>query len=102
MNFFEQHDILTNYVFRKKRSRESQHITKIQDLAAVWTTTQIDAVLLDFWKAFDKVPHERLLTMQAPSLRSTRPHAQLDPLFPLRSESTGRGPFLTNIGSAPR
>lgn len=48
MNFFEQHDILTNYVFRKKRSRESQLITTIQDLAAVWTTTQIDAVLLDF------------------------------------------------------
>lgn len=48
MNFFEQHDILTNYVFRKKRSRESQLITKIQDLAAVWTTTQIDEVLLDF------------------------------------------------------
>ena len=64
MNFFEQHNILTDYQhgFRKKRSCESQLITTIQDLATgIDNNTQIDAVLLDFSKAFDKVPHERLL-----------------------------------------
>ena len=60
MNFFEQHNILTDYQhgFRKKRSCESQLITTIQDLAmGIDNATQIGAVLLHFSKAFDKVPH---------------------------------------------
>ncbi|XP_062578982.1 uncharacterized protein LOC134240892 [Saccostrea cucullata] len=64
MNFFEHHSILTDYQhgFRKKRSCESQLITTIQDLAlSIENNTQVDAVLLDFSKVFDKVPHERLL-----------------------------------------
>jgi hypothetical protein len=49
--------------FRKKDSCESLLITTIQDLAmSIENNTQIDAVLLDFWKAFDKVPNQRLLT----------------------------------------
>jgi hypothetical protein len=48
--------------FRKKRSTESQLILTVQDLAAdLDKNQQIDAVLLDFSKAFDKVPHRRLL-----------------------------------------
>jgi hypothetical protein len=65
MNFFEHHNILTDYQhgFRKKRSYESHLTTTIQDLAiGIDNNIQIDAVLLDFSKAFDKVPHERLLT----------------------------------------
>jgi hypothetical protein len=65
MNFFEEHDFLTDFQhwFRKKRSCESQLITTIQDLAmSIENNTQIDAVLLDFSKAFDKVPLQRLLT----------------------------------------
>jgi hypothetical protein len=47
--------------FRKKRSCESQLILTIQDLAAgLNSKSQIDAILLDFSKAFDKVSHERL------------------------------------------
>lgn len=64
MNFFEYHSILIHYNqhwFRKKRSCESKLITTIQDLAmGIETNTQIDAVLLDFSKAFDKVPHETI------------------------------------------
>jgi hypothetical protein len=65
MNFFEEHDILTDFQheFRKERSCESQLVTTIQDLAmSIENNTQIDAVLLDFSKAFDKVPHQSLLT----------------------------------------
>jgi hypothetical protein len=46
----------------KKRSTESQLILTVQDLAAdLDKGQQIDTVLLDFSKAFDKVPHRRLL-----------------------------------------
>ena len=48
--------------FRKKRSCESQLILTIQDLAnGLNDGEQIDAILLDFSKAFDKVAHQRLL-----------------------------------------
>jgi hypothetical protein len=44
------------------RSTESQLILTVQDLAAdLDKGQQIDAILLDFSKAFDKVPHRRLL-----------------------------------------
>ena len=55
----EKHRILTDtqHGFRKKRSCESQlDLAKSMDLSE-----QIDLILLDFSKAFDKVPHERLL-----------------------------------------
>jgi hypothetical protein len=63
MKFFEDQNILTDYQhgFLKKRSCESQLITTIQDLASgIDSSIQIDAILLDFSKAFDKVFHERL------------------------------------------
>jgi hypothetical protein len=63
MKFFESHSILSDnqHGFRKKRSCESQLILTIQDLAAgLNSKSQTDAILLDFSKAFDKVPHERL------------------------------------------
>ena len=64
MNFFEDNQILCNqqYGFRKHRSCESQLLTTAQDLASgIDDSQQIDAILLDFSKAFDKVPHQRLL-----------------------------------------
>ena len=60
----EDKDILTNaqHGFRKRRSCETQLITVIQDLASnIDKGTQTDVILLDFSKAFDKVPHARLL-----------------------------------------
>ena len=47
--------------FRKKRSCNTQLIQTVHDLAkCLHDGEQIDAVLLDFSKAFDKVPHARL------------------------------------------
>ena len=63
MRFFDQQNILSDmqHGFRKSRSCESQLILTIQDLAkGIDDNTQIDAVLLDFSKSFDKVPHKRL------------------------------------------
>ena len=48
--------------FRKSRSCESQLIQTVQDLAnSLNEGEQMDAILLDFSKAFDKVPHQDLL-----------------------------------------
>lgn len=63
MNHFDRHHILhdAQHGFRKKRSCESQLLLTVQDLAkGIDDKSQIDAVLLDFSKAFDKVPHKRL------------------------------------------
>lgn len=60
----EKHGILTDaqHGFRKNRSCESQLILTVQDLAkSMDLGKQTDLILLDFSKAFDKVPHERLL-----------------------------------------
>jgi hypothetical protein len=64
MAHFDSHQILTDcqHGFRKRRSCETQLIDTINDLAKnLNNNTQIDAILLDFSKAFDKVPHSRLL-----------------------------------------
>ena len=48
--------------FRKNRSCETQLITTIHDLATRLNSgEQVDVLFLDFSKAFDKVPHNRLL-----------------------------------------
>ena len=63
MKHLESHGILSDqqHGFRKRRSCEIQLILTLQDLAAGMDEgQQIDAILLDFIKAFDKVPHERL------------------------------------------
>ena len=42
---------------------ESQLIETVHDwMTALYNKTQIDAILLDFAKVFDKVPHKRLLS----------------------------------------
>lgn len=47
--------------FKKRRSCEGQVITTINDLAkGLDDKQQIDAITLDFIKAFDKVPSHRL------------------------------------------
>ena len=61
---FERNSILTDtqHGFRSKRSCETQLIATVQELARGMSDGhQIDAILLDFAKAFDKVPHRRLL-----------------------------------------
>lgn len=61
----QEHNILTNkqHGFRQRRSCETSLITTIHDLAKnLQTNHQIDMILLDFSKAFDTVPHQRLLS----------------------------------------
>ena len=63
-NHLESNKILTNaqHGFRKQRSCESQLLLTINDFASTLDEGgQTDAILLDFSKAFDVVPHKRLL-----------------------------------------
>ena len=60
----DDHHLLNDaqHGFQKHCYCESQLILTVQDLAkGLNDGEQIDAVLLDFSKAFDKVPHQRLL-----------------------------------------
>ena len=59
-----EHNILTDaqHGFREKRSCETQLVTLVHDLATGMAGGgQVDMILLDFSKAFDKVPHQSLL-----------------------------------------
>ena len=65
MSHLDNHRILKEYQhgFRKNHSCESQLISTIQDIAKeVDHRKQIDLIVMDFQKAFDKVPHQRLLS----------------------------------------
>jgi hypothetical protein len=64
MKHFDTNKILTEtqHGFRKKRSTESQLLVTVQEIVKrLATGSQVDIILLDFAKAFDKVPHSRLL-----------------------------------------
>ena len=64
MSYLDTHNILTpqQHGFRRDHSCESQLIQTIQDLSSSANkSTQIDAIILDFSKAFDTVPHQRLI-----------------------------------------
>ncbi len=64
MHHLDTHNILTQYQhgFRKGHSTESQLIQTIHDLTLSFDKrTQTDVIILDFSKAFDTVPHHRLL-----------------------------------------
>ena len=65
MDHLDKHSSLNPFQhgFRQKRSCETQLVTTVRDFADCLNRKgQIDAVLLDFSKAFDKVDHEKLLT----------------------------------------
>ena len=64
MRFLDKFDVLDDaqHGFRKKRSCISQLINVIDNFAVcLKNKEQIDAILLDFSKAFDKVDHRALL-----------------------------------------
>ena len=64
MNHFNEHSLLTDkqHGFRQKHSCESQLILTVNDLAlSLNKRSQIDLIIMDFSKAFDTVPHNRLL-----------------------------------------
>ena len=61
----EQHNILVDcqHGFRSKRSTETQLVTTVHDIAhTLQRTSSVHLAILDFSKAFDKVPHQRLLS----------------------------------------
>ena len=61
-----KHNIILHFQhgFQSGLSCESQLIETVHDwMTAMDNKTQIDAILLDFAKAFDKVPHLRLLSI---------------------------------------
>ena len=64
MTYLEEHNILTdlNHGFRAGFSCETQLLTTNHDLFSSFDTgTQTDMAVLDFSKAFDTVPHSKLL-----------------------------------------
>ena len=63
MDHFDRNQILCDkqHGFTARRSRETQLLITIHDIAHNMEGEQTDIILLDFAKAFDKVPHTRLL-----------------------------------------
>ena len=65
INHCLHHDILCDnpHGFRARRSCEIQLITTLQSIASQLRSgkDQVNFILLDFSKAFDKIPHRRLL-----------------------------------------
>ena len=64
MDYLDANKILTDFQhgFRQRRSCESQLIETVTDLAnTLDQSSQVDAILLVFSKAFDKVDHTTLL-----------------------------------------
>jgi len=64
MSHLDEHNILSSlqHGFRAKHSCDTQLLTTTHDLMKSFDNKkQVDVAVLDFSKAFDKVPHERLL-----------------------------------------
>ena len=64
MKHFDLHHILNDaqHGFRKMRSCETQLLVSVHDIAKdLALRDQVEIILLDFFEAFDKVPHQSLL-----------------------------------------
>ena len=64
LNHMEKHNLMTTlqHGFRKRHSCETQLLLTLDDLIMSYNRkTQVDVAVLDFSRAFDTVPHERLL-----------------------------------------
>ena len=64
MKHFSEHQFLTDrqHGFRANHSCESQLVLTVNDLAnSIDAKTSVDMIIMDFVKAFDTVPHNRLL-----------------------------------------
>jgi hypothetical protein len=64
MHHFDQHSVLTTkqHGFRSNHSCESQLLLTVHDLAlSLNNKSQTDLAIMDFSKAFDTVPHNRLM-----------------------------------------
>ena len=63
MEHLESNNILYDlqHGFRSSRSCETQLVSFIQELANNNDNIQTDVIVIDYAKAFDKVPHKKLL-----------------------------------------
>lgn len=64
-DFLDNHNLLTNgqHGFRRGFSTATQLVVTVHEMAAVLDDGgQIDAILIDFSKAFDRVPHSKLIS----------------------------------------
>ena len=68
MSHLDSNQVLVNYQhgFRKKLSRETQLICTVEEIARSAARSldkgeETDLIIMDFSKAFDSVPHQRLL-----------------------------------------
>ena len=64
MKYLEKHNVLTslNHGFRSGYSCETQLVVTMHDMLQSFDKgKQVDIGILDFSKAFDTVPHDRLL-----------------------------------------
>ena len=90
INHLEANQILSDkqHGFWKKHSCESQLLLTVYDVAkGLDEKQQIDAILLDFEKAFDKVHHERLLLKL--DFYGIRGNLPVDKGIPHRTPSAG-------------
>ena len=64
MSFLEKHELLTplQHGFRKAHSCETQLLITVEDFFSAYDkNVQTDVGVLDFSRAFDTAPHERLI-----------------------------------------
>ena len=91
MNHLSQNNLLSDnqHGFRARQSCETQLITTVQEQAKNMSSgKQIDVILLDFSKAFDKVPHRRLL-MKLDHYWQSWYNTEMDTRLSYRTYSTG-------------
>jgi len=82
--------------FRRGYSCESQVITVCQDIAdSLDEGVGIDAIIIDFSKAFDLVPHDRMLTKLAASGVDSRVVVWIREFFVGRTQRVGVGGQLS-------
>ncbi|XP_072047020.1 uncharacterized protein [Amphiura filiformis] len=89
MRHLNQFNILTDqqHGFRQNRSRESQLILTIHDFAlSLDSKQQTDVIIMDFSKAFDVVPHNRLMLKLD---HYTRTYPRLDLRLPNAKKAEG-------------
>ena len=100
MDYLYANRILTDYQhgFRQRRSCESQLIETVRNIAdSLDHSGQVDAILLDFSKALDKVDHATLLSKMH-AIQGVTPclvHVVLSRLHPTSRRQRQHIPFTS-------